>query len=209
METDETTPEGQQETSSSEEDQTTPEASEGEKTPEEKGDIPYERFKEVVEEKNQLKTDLETLKGDIDTLKQQQPKEEETEPSTWKEAEDRAVKRATTQIKDEITQTLEEEREQEKSIEKSFGQLQSMGQEITPEVKKIVLTKMIETGNEDVFGVYLSAKDEIAKVQKGEQIKQEGFIPTSQKGAEAEKPAFSYQSIHGKSPMDILKEQGE
>ena len=205
---DETTPEVKQETTPSVGKQTTPEGSEAEKTPEGESQVPYERFKEVIDDKNKLKGDLETLREDIKTLKQQQPEKEEEDPADWKEAENRAVKKAVTQIREENQKTSEQEQAQEKAIEKNFDQLKSMGQEITPDIKKAVLTKMIETGSEDVFGAYLKIKEQTVKAEKTEEIKKGGFVPSSQKGSGAGNPGLPYKQLRGMS-LDEIVERAE
>ena len=205
MKNDEIILEGEQESSSSEEEQTTPEGSEAGKTPEVKDTIPYPRFKEVIEEKNSLKTDIEILRREIADLKQQQPLEEE-EPLDWKEAEQRTISKVLTEIERKNQERAEEDYRQEQEIENSFEQLKSIGQEITPTIKRAVLTEMIKTGDDDVFGTYLKIKEKLIKTEKTEQQKKEGFIPSSEKGATAGKPGLSYKELKSKSLDEIIEQ---
>lgn len=206
MENDELNPEGEQGSDPSTEEQTIDEGSEPVETPSE-GQVPYSRFQEVITEKNEMKETMETLKQDMETLKQQQPEKEEEEPTTWKEMEERAVSKAVDKMRGDIKTASEADSVQERAIEASFNNLRKLGNDITPAVEKQVLEQMIKTGNEDVVGNYLQIKDQADKSVKSEQVKQAGFIPSSEKGADVERPAVSYESIQGKTPMDILREQ--
>ena len=203
-------PEDSQETTPSVEETNPDESvSEDEKTQSDKDSIPYYRFKEKVDEVNEVKSTLETLKEDMETLKQQQPEKEEEEPTTWKEMEERAVSKAVKEMEGRQAKTSEADVAQERAIDKSFDHLQKLGNDITPDVKKQVLEQMIKTGNEDVVGNYLQIKDQVDKQIKSEQTKQDGFIPSSDKGADVERPAVSYESIRGKSVIDIVREAEE
>ena len=205
MENDEQkTPEETPETEPSTVEETPPEGSEADKTPEEEA-VPYSRFKEIIEEKNSLKDDLTTLKEDIATLKQGQKPEVEEEPLDWKEAEKRTVDKAVAKIKGELETKAEQDQAQDRAIENSFTQLKTMGQEITPTVKKAVLTEMIKSGNEDVFATYLKIKEQSVKDTKVEEIKEKGFIPPSQKGSGAGTGGLSYDQLKAMSMDEIVE----
>lgn len=203
MEFNETNPEETQETSPLEVEQTPTEVSEDEKTPEE-GLIPYSRFKEVIEEKNTFKTELELMKNEIESLKAQEPEEE---PATWQEAEKRTIEKAAAKIREDFQSEAEKERQQEMEIERGFENLKKIGQDVNQDIRKAVLSNMIKTGKTDVIENYLDIKSELDKNAKTTQVKKEGFIPPSQKGSEAT-PTFNYNSIRGKSPVDIAREAG-
>ena len=205
MENDEkTTPEGTPEAEPSTVEQIPAEGSEADKTPEGEA-VPYSRFKEVIEDKNALKESVETLKEDIKALKQQQPPVEEEEPLDWKEAEKRTVDKAVAKIQGDLKTRAEQDQAQERVIENSFTQLKAMGQEITPDVKKAVLTQMIKSGSEDVFDTYLKIKEQSVKTEKTEEIKKEGFVPPSQKGSGAGAGGLSYEQRRGMSLDDIVE----
>ncbi len=173
--------------------------SEAVKTPAGGEAISYGRFKEVVEEKNELKHGIETLKQQIAELKTTlQPKVEEKEPETWKEVEERATKRAVREIEEKTAKERAAEDAQERAIESQFDHLKAFGEKITPEVKREVLTEMIKTGNGDVIAVYRGVKDQMAKQSKTEQQKQEAGIPNS-KSVEGTTPRMSYKQLKGMS----------
>ncbi len=190
-----------------EEEQPTP-SSEEEQIPSQEGKetIPYERFKEVIDDKNEMKDNLQTLQQEIETLKQQRPEVEEEEPLDWKEAEKRAVNKAVTKMEESAKKVAEESRKQDQRIEKSFEQLEEIGQKITPDIRRTVLTKMIKTGSKDVLGTYLTIKEQIVKTEKVEQLKKEGFVPSSQKGSVAGKPGLSYKQLRD-TPLDEIVER--
>lgn len=202
----ENNPEEEQDAGSLPAEQNPSEASEGEKTPEEEGSIPYDRFQEVNQEKNDLREELGGLKEEIETLKAQQPKVEEEEPTTWKEFEERAVKKAVSQMEDKTNQSKQENAEDEEAIEKNFDQLKSMGKEITNETKNAVLEQMIKTGG-DVFDSYLQVQTDQSKESKADEIKQQGSIPSSQKGSEANANRMSYDQLK-KTSLDDIVAQG-
>ncbi len=205
METDETKVEEEQSTSSSEETKIPSEGSEAEKTPEGKDTVPYSRFKEVIDDKNELKSDLKILREDIETLQQQQESKEE-EPLDWKEAEKRTIDKAVSKIEKKAQEKADADYDQEQVIERSFEQLKEIGQEITPTIKRAVLTKMIETGNSDVLGTYLKIKEQTVKTEKTEIQKKEGFVPSSDKGIVAGKTSIPYKQLRGTSLDDIVEQ---
>ncbi len=170
--------------------------------------VPYSRFKEVIDDKNELKGDLKSLKESIEDLKQQQKPEPEPEeePLDWKEAESRAVDKAVSKIEKKAQEKADADYNQEQVIERSFEQLEEIGQEITPAIKKAVLTKMIETGNSDVFGTYLKIKEQTVKTEKTEIQKKEGFVPPSDKGIVAGKTGIPYKQLRD-TPLDDIVEQ--
>ena len=208
METDEIrVPEETQETSPSEDKQTPSEAgSEAVETPEE-GQIPYKRFKEVIDDKNQLKVDLETLREQVTTLQQHKEEEEEEEPLDWKEARRRTIEKTKAEIKEEREKVADAEKRQEAIIDKSFAQLEAVGQEVSQDMKKAVLRKMVETGSNDVFQTYLDVKEKAIKTGKTEQQKKAGFIPPSHKPSEAGKSTLSYKALRNKPLDDIIAGQ--
>ena len=210
MENDEQkTPEETPETEPSTVEETPPEGSEAvETTPEEEA-VPYSRFKEVIADKNALKDDIATLREDIATLKQSQTPAEEDEPIDWKEAEKRTVDKAVAQMKGELNTKAEQDNAQDRAVENSFTQLKAMGQEITPTVKKAVLTEMIKSGNEDVFATYLKLKEQFVKTEKTEEQKKEGFVPSSQKGGGTGTGGLSYQQLRAMSLDDIVERAKE
>ncbi|HEC66131.1 MAG TPA: hypothetical protein ENI23_12630 [bacterium] len=171
-----------------------------------KDTVPYSRFKEVIDDKNELKGDLKSLKESIEDLKQQQKPEPEEEPLDWKEAESRAVDKAVSRIEKKSQEKADADDKQEQAIERSFEQLEEIGQEITPAIKKAVLTKMIETGNSDVFGTYLKIKEQTVKTEKTEIQKKEGFVPPSDKGTVAGKTSIPYKQLRD-TPLDDIVEQ--
>ena len=203
MANDETKIEGQQESSSSEEKQTLTEGSEAVKTPESKDTVPYDRFKEVIDDKNEMKTKFEILEKEIETLKQQKVTEEE--PLDWKEAETRTVNKAVSKIEQKAQVKADQERQEELRIENSFEQLKEIGQEITPDIKRAVLIDMIKTGDGDVLGTYLKLKKQLIVTQKTEQQKEEGFVPSSDKGATAGESGMTYKQLRGTSLDDIVE----
>lgn len=203
MENDEkTNPESEQEVAPSATDQTPAEVSEDEKPPVE-APVPYSRFKEVIEEKNSFKTELEQMKQEIEELKT--AKEPEPEPTTYQEVEERAVKKALTQFEKRQMEAEAKDREQEQAIETKFEQLKAIGQNITPEIRKEVLTEMVKTGNTDVVATFLEIKKNLDKTSKAETQKKEGFVPPSGKGSAASK-GFSYKELRRQSLEDILAE---
>lgn len=168
---------------------------------EEERTIPYARFKEINDGYKQTKAELESLKGELETLKTSKPKEEVKEPETWEEVEERAAKRAISQIEAKLKAERQQEAETEKVIEKGFDQLVALGQKITPEVKKQVLEEIVKTGD-SVHDAYLAVKSKIEKKETSDQIKVEGQLPTS-KGGEDKHIAIPYKDIHRLS-MDQL-----
>lgn len=198
----ETTPEEKQEVSSLETEQTPAEVSEDVKTPEE-ASIPYSRFKEVIEEKNEFKTKLEELSKTVESLKKPA---EEPEPETWQEVEKRAIEKATAKIREELSAKDQAKLAEEKEIEREFTQLKKLDSNISHKVENIILETMIKTGNKSVIDTYLEIKDKVSKAENAKQQKSEAFIPPSQKGSEAT-PTFTYKSIQGKSLMDIIREE--
>lgn len=207
MESDETTaPEEEQETSQSEEEQIADNGSEAEETLSDESQVPYSRFKEVIDSRNEFKTDIDTLKGEIEALKQQQPKEEEEEPLDWKEARQKTIDKAVATMEAKQQEIEKVKTIQGRLMEKRFQQLKSMGQDITPAMEKSVLKRLIETSSDDVIGTFLELQATQAKTTKGEQVKKEGFVPPSHKGTVADKDAFTYKEIRGKSLDELMSE---
>lgn len=171
---------------------------------EEERTIPYDRFKEVNDSYKAVKAETEELKEEIAKLKTSKPEEEEKEPETWKEVEERAAKRALNEFK-RIQETERAKQEEiDKSIEQGFKQLKSLGQEITPAVEKTVLERMVKTG-ESVHDAYISIKSELSKESKSKQIKDEGYIPES-KGTEAKQGlGISYKQIRTLSTEQLVE----
>ena len=204
-----TNPDERQEATPSVEKQIATEDSEIVKTPEVKDTVPYTRFKQVIDDKNEMKTKFEILEKEIETLKQQQPPVVEEEPLDWKEAESRAVNKAVSKIEQKVQERADEDRQQELKIERSFEQLTVIGQEITPAIRKAVLTEMIKTGDDDVFGTYLKIKKQLITTEKTEQQIKEGFVPSSEKGPDAGKTSITYKELRAKSLDDIVEEASE
>jgi len=200
-EIDEIFPEENPEAAPSAADQTTPEGSEAVKTPAEDS-VPYARFKEVIEEKNSFKAELGQMREEIESLKAKEP---EPEPTTFQEVEDRAIKKALTQFEKRQAESQEKEREQEQAIENKFEQLKQIGQDITPELRKAVLTEMVRTGNDDVVATFLEVKKSLDKSSKSETLKKEGFIPPSHKGSPAPS-GYNYKEIQSKTLDQIIDE---
>jgi len=163
--------------------------------------IPYERFKEVVEERNQDRQTLAQLKEEIETLKTSLPKEPETEPADWKEVKARAVKEATTLMEQKLLKERHEQEQQEQTIEAGFEKLTALGQKITPEVRKAVLTEMVKTGD-DVYDTYLKIKEKADKSEKTQQLK-EGTLPEG-KGTDNTQVGLTYKQLHSMSIDDII-----
>lgn len=166
--------------------------------------IPYYRFKEVNDGFKATKAELQSLREEMDKLKTSKPEEEEKEPETWKEVEERAAKRALSEFK-RIQETERAKQEEiDKSIEQGFKQLKSLGQEITPAVEKTVLERMVKTG-ESVHDAYISIKSELSKESKSKQIKDEGYIPES-KGTEAKQGlGISYKQLRTLSTEQLVE----
>ncbi len=209
METDETKIEGQQESSSSEDNKTASSDSEVVKTQEDKGSVPYDRFKEVIDSRDEDREALKTLKEDMETLKQQQPKKEEEEPLDWREAENRAVDKAVSKIEEKNRNIADEKHQHDSAIEKGFEQIKGLGHEVTNDIKKAVLTKMIKDGSTDVFDTYLKVKESLVKTEKTDQTKKDGFIPSSQKGTDAGKPGIPYKKLRDMSLEEIAEGAGK
>lgn len=203
MEIDVITPEEEPESESSAEEQNADAGSEAVETPSEENHVPYSRFKEA---NDRNKAEIETLRGELDVLKQRQPEIEEEEPDDWKEARDRTVKATIAKMKAAEQKVAADKSAHEKLIERGFKQIKAMGGELTADMEKTVLKRMIETGADDVFGTYLDTKAELAKATKGAQVKKEGFVPPSHKGTVADKTAFNYKEIQGKSLDDLVAE---
>ena len=186
------------------ENQTTTEDSEVVKTPAEDS-VPYHRFKEVIEEKNSYKNDLERMRTDIESLKA--AKEPEPEPTTYQEVEERAVKKAMTQFEQKQATAEAKKRADEQALDIKFDQLQSIGQTITPEIRKNVYAEMIKTGSTDVVATFLEVKKSLDRTSKAETLKKESFIPPSHKGSPATS-GYSYKEIKNKSIDQMLDEAG-
>jgi hypothetical protein len=169
--------------------------------------VPYDRFQEVNEERNTLRNEVEFLKGELTNLKES--KEVEEEPSDWKEAKDRAVQEALTAFEQKQQEKDARDKENEDKIEKDFSHLSALGGDITKEVKTEVLEKMIKDGSTDVFATYLKIQGEKKKIAQTQQQKEEGYVPPQTSGSDIPSPSFSYESIQGKSAMDIESEAGE
>ncbi len=185
--------------------ETTPSVEEtGSTEPDEKDPVPYGRFKEVIDEKNQSKSDIETLKTEVQALKDLKTPEEE--PADWKEAESRAVNKAVGKVKEEMKITADAETAREDAIEKGFDQIKGLGQEITPEIRKATLENMVKTG-EDVYDSFLKVKQQASKTEQTETQKKEGFVPPSTKGTEGPGSEIDYKEIKSKS-LDQLMEEG-
>lgn len=195
-------PEETLESAPSAENQTDTEGSEAVKTPVQDS-VPYHRFKEVIEEKNAYKNDLEKMRADIESLKA--VKEPEPEPTTYQEVEERAVKKAMTAFERRQAEAEAKERAEEQAIETKFDQLKAIGQDINSEIRKAVLAKMVETGNNDVVATFLEVKKSLDKTSKIEKQKKEGFIPPSHKGSPAAN-GYSYKEIRNKSLDQIIDE---
>ena len=184
--------------------ETTPSVEEtGEETPKEKGPVPYERFQEVIDDKNQFKSDLETLTKEVQGLKDLKTPEEE--PADWKEAETRTVDKAVTKIKGEMKVEADAEVAREEAIEKGFDQIKGLGQEITPEIRKATLEHMVKSG-EDVYDSFLKVKQRSIKSEQLKTPKGEGFVPPQSKGTEGPGSDLSYKEIRSKSLDDLMEE---
>ena len=164
--------------------------------------VPYERFHEIVEERNEFKTNLEKMREEIETLKTSLPKEVEPDPADWKEVKERAVKEAISKMEEKYQKTRQEEEEQEEAIESQFEKLSALGQTITPEVRKAVLTEMVKTGN-DVFETYLSVKEKLDKSEKTQQLKEDN-IPAGKGGTDNNTVGLTYKQLHSMSIDDII-----
>ena len=119
--------------------------------------------------------------------------------------ESRTIKKAVSIVEKKAQEKADEDYQQEQKIETSFKQLKGIGQEITPEIKKAVLTKMIETGESDVFGTYLKIKEQTVKTEKTEIQKKEGFVPSSEKATVAGKTSIPYKQLRNTSLDDIVE----
>jgi len=178
----------------------TPTADEGEEHP-----IPYYRFREVVTQRNDLREENSALKREMDGLKTSKLKEEEeSEPATWKEVEERATQKALSKMKDEWAKDKTETAETEAMIERDFTRLEAVGQKVTPELKKATLEEMVKTGG-DVFDAFLVVKGKFEKSEKTKQLKEDGTVPESHRSLEDNKGSIPYKQIHNLS-MDQLIE---
>ncbi len=177
--------------------------SEADQTPLAESSIPMHRFREVIKERNEAKTTLETLQKENELLKSKVNVEDEQEPSDWKEVERRAVDKAVGKIKTELEKKEEEEIAYEQKIENNFSYLQKLGHEITKDIKREVLTEMIESENENVIEVFLKVKERTDKQAQIQQQKSAANFPSSQKG-QVNTKGFSYSEIKGKSIDDII-----
>lgn len=162
--------------------------------------IPYHRFKEVNDSYKATKAEIEALKEQIANLKP--TTEEEKEPETWKEVEERAAKRAIAEFKKERQIESQKEAEMEEVIDKGFEQLERLGQKITPEIKKAVLTEIVKTGD-SVHDAYISIQSQLKKKDTSDQIKVEGALPNS-KGIEAKGIAIPYKDLHNLSMEQLI-----
>lgn len=161
--------------------------------------IPYYRFKEINDKYKDTKSELQTLKEEIATLK---PKEEEKEPETWREVEERAAKKAISAIESKLNAERQQQSEAEQVIEKGFDQLKALGQKITPEIRKSVLEEIVKTGN-SVHEAFINVKTRTDKKDTSDQIKVEGQLPTS-KGNEDNKISIPYKDIHRLSTDQLI-----
>jgi len=167
--------------------------------------VPYSRFKEVNDGFKQTKEVVDSLKSEIETLKNR-PAEEE-EPLDWKEAESRAVNKAVEKAKAELRKEQEQQAETEKTLEKQFDYLTAMGKKVSPAIRKSILERVLETGNNDVIGYYLEQSKNFETKMQSERQKKEAFIPPTQKSTDNIKnPSFTYAEIHNKSLDDLVSE---
>jgi hypothetical protein len=164
--------------------------------------IPYSRFAEVIEERNEFKTNLEKMREEIETLKTSLPKEPEPDPADWKEVKERAVKEAMSKMEEKYEKARIEEEKQEEAIESGFEKLTALGQTITPEVRKAVLTEMVKTG-ENVYDTYLSVKEKLDKTDKVKQLKEDN-IPAVKGGTDNNTIGLTYKQLHSMSIDDII-----
>ena len=188
------------------------ESSASEQTPEEEtkveetsdeSPVPYSRFKEVIDDKNEIKEALDTAKKDIEDLKVKvQPVEEE--PSDWKEASDRATEKALKAMEAKQEVKAKEQAEQDKAIQVSFDTLRKLGKEVTKDVESKVLAEMIKSGSSNVLATYAELDSKESFKNKVQQQKKEGFVPSSKGGAKADTGNFSYKDIRGKSIDEII-----
>ena len=167
--------------------------------------VPYSRFKEVIDQKNKMGDDVKFLREEFETFKQRQPEKEEEEPLDWRQAEERAVNKALLAMEKKNKESADKEHQNDLAIEKGFDQLIAMGKEVTPAIKKAVLTKMIQSGDTDVIDTFLSIEKKAEETDKVEQIKKEGAIPSSQKGSEAGKSNLPYKELRNKSLDEIVE----
>jgi len=175
---------------------------EDEKTPSGESPVPRWRVKELTDSNK-------ALREDIEVFKQQQKKideENQAEPLDWKEAENRAVSKAVSKMEKKAQKIADARNKQDQMIERSFKQLKAIGQEITPAIEKVVMTELIKSGSNDVFGTYLKIKKQATKTEKTEQQKKEGFVPSSQKGSAAGQSGLSYKELRATS-LDALVER--
>lgn len=168
---------------------------------EEEQSIPYYRFKEVNSKFKKTKNELESLKQEIASLKTAQPQEEK-EPETWKEVEERAANRAINALEKKLNAERQQQDEIEESIDRSFEQLKALGQKITPEVKKAVLEEIVKTGD-NVHEAYISVQTRASKKETSDQIKVEGQLPTS-RASEVNHIDIPYKDIHRLSTDQLI-----
>jgi len=176
--------------------------------------IPYERFQEVNEkfraslnEQTQLKTDLQSIREELESLKlnQTEPEEElDWSNLTPKQFEERITAKTLKKIENEQKTLYKEQQLRDQEIAKSFAYLKQLGHNITEKTERDVLNKMIMTGSNDVLATYIENQAEFVRKTENEQIKQGAFVPFSSKGADIQMPAFTYDSIRGKSLMDFV-----
>lgn len=195
-------PEGQQDVDPSTTNQTTDDSvSEDAKTPSEDKEPPFHehpRWQQLQEEKAQLEERLAILEAS-------QSQEEDKEPTTWQEAEKRAVEKATAKVRAELQEQAKQEAAEGELIEKGFENLKRLGNKITPKIKSAILRDIVKTGD-TVYDAFIRYQTQTQKQTQAQQQKAEAGIPSSQRGTEASAPAFSYKDIHGKDPMEIAKE---
>jgi len=173
--------------------------------------IPYERFQEVVADKNQLKTDLQSIREELEelkTIKTESETEVDWSDLTPKQLEERITAKTLKKIEAEQKTLIKEQQLRDQEITKSFEYLKRLGHNITSKTERAVLNKMIMTGSNDVLATYIENQTEFDKKANADKIKQQGFIPPSGRGSDIKTPSFSYNEIKGKSLMDIVKEAG-
>lgn len=171
-------------------------------TEEAKG-VPYERFNEVNAGLKDAKTEIETLKSEMESLKGSQTFEEET-PADWKEVSEIASKKAVETIRAERIAEEERETVQEQAIESKFEQLKSLGHEVTDEIRATILKELIKSGTnnpDDVVKIYLKQKE---AGQETERIDESKTVVSKGKGGEQKSGEFTYAETRAlRAQMDI------
>lgn len=171
--------------------------------------VPYERFQEVVIDKNALKDSVKTLTEKVETLENQQVSEDEqTEPSTWKEAGDYATKRAYDQIQGEMKTKSEADAKVAGELKTQVEAIRGMGHKISKDEETTILGNMIEK-NQDLVSATNEFLSERVKSEKATQQKEEGFVPPTGGGSDSGVGRLSYEELKKTSMSTLIQKAAD